>query len=58
MLLLKKKRIYTSPKTVVTEADLEGLICSSVEFRMQVDEIHYINADPEAAAKESLYFEF
>ena len=43
MLLLKKKRIYTSPKTVMTEADLEGLICTSVFKAVQVDQIHNIN---------------
>ena len=55
---LKKKRSYEDPLTTVTQADLEGLICASVLYLMEVDELHNMNADTEAQAAENFYFEF
>lgn len=56
MLILKKKRIYTSPETIVVQSDLEGLLCTSGFKTLQVDELHNINADD--TVTEQLYFEF
>lgn len=58
MMTLKKKRSYEDPLTTVTQADLEGLICSSVVYLMEVDELHNMNADEDAQAAENFYFEF
>lgn len=58
MMTLKKKRSYEDPLTTVTQADLEGLICSSVDYLMEVDELHNMNADEDAQAAENFYFEF
>lgn len=54
----KTRRIYQSPCTKVAEIDLEGLVCTSGFKTLQVDQLHNINADTEAAAAEELYFEF
>ena len=54
----KTRRIYQSPCTKVAEVDLEGLVCTSGFKTLQVDQLHNINADTEAAAAEELYFEF
>ena len=56
MVTLKKKRSYEYPLTTVTQADLEGLICGSVQYLMEVDELHNMNADTEST--ENFYFEF
>lgn len=57
--LKKTSRIYQTPLTKVSEVDLEGLICGSpVMVSAEVDELHNINADSDAAASESFYFEF
>ena len=58
MMTLKKKRSYEDPLTTVTQADLEGLICASVLYLMEVDELHNMNADEDAQAAENFYFEF
>ncbi len=58
MVTLKKKRSYEDPLTTVTQADLEGLICSSVLYLMEVDELHNMNADEEAQEAQNFYFEF
>ena len=58
MMTLKKKRSYEDPLTTVTQADLEGLICSSVLYLMEVDELHNMNADEEAQEAQNFYFEF
>ena len=58
MMTLKKKRSYEDPLTTVTQADLEGLICASVLYLMEVDELHNMNADEAAQAEENFYFEF
>jgi len=56
MLILKKKRIYTSPETIVVQSDLEGLLCTSGFKTLQVDELHNVNAYN--TDNEQLYFEF
>lgn len=56
--LNKKRKMYLSPRTSSAEVDLEGLVCTSGFKTLQVDQLHNINADPEAAAAEELYFEF
>lgn len=53
MLRKKTKKDYLVPRTVVNEVDLEGLVCTSVFKRVQVDELHNINAESE----DSEYFE-
>ena len=60
MVTFRKKRPYEDPRTIVTQADLEGLICTSVFFRVEVDELHNINTevDAEGSTVENLYFEF
>ncbi len=58
MMTLKKKRSYEDPLTTVTQADLEGLICASVLYLMEVDELHNMNADEDAQDAENFYFEF
>ena len=47
MVTLKKKRSYEDPLTTVTQADLEGLICASVLYLVEADELHNMNADDE-----------
>lgn len=56
MVTLKKKRSYEDPLTTVTQADLEGLICASVDYIIEADELHNINADD--SIEEPLYLEF
>ena len=56
MVTLKKKRSYEYPLTTVTQADLEGLICASVDYIIEADELHNINADD--SIEEPLYLEF
>ena len=53
--LKKTKKAYKAPLTVVTQADLEGLICASVRFNIQVDELDNVNAD--TSSDEVFYFE-
>ena len=54
---LKKKRSYEDPLTTVTQADLEGLICASIDYiEVQADELHNMNADE--SVEEPLYLEF
>ena len=59
---LKRKRenVYFSPSVKVTQAEPEGLICGSpvLYTPVEVDELHNINADKNAARNESFYFEF
>ena len=57
MLTFKKKRSYVDPRTIVTQADLEGLICASVLYLMEVDEAHNMNADDEVQDDINFYFE-
>ena len=56
MMTLKKKRSYEDPLTTVTQADLEGLICASVDYLIEADELHNMNADE--SVEEPLYLEF
>lgn len=58
MMTLVKKRSYEDPVTTVTQADLEGLICGSVDYLLEVDELHNMNADSAVQAEENFYFEF
>lgn len=63
MFNLKKKKTYKAPLTAVSEVDLEGLVCSSVRFNVQVDSLENMN-DPNdplngtgEASGEVFYFE-
>ena len=58
MLKLKKKRIYTSPRTEVVQSDLEGLLCTSTYKLLYVDELHNINKEVGDEPGTELYFEF
>lgn len=59
MLRKKSTKDYLAPRTVVTEVDLEGLICASGFLRIQVDELHNMNVDDDASgANSEHYFEF
>ena len=51
-----KKWVYESPEVKQTGLILEALICQSIRFNGQVDEIHNINGDE--GTEEPLYFEF
>lgn len=51
-----KKARYISPRVTGASALLLDLICQSVRFNIQVDELKNINADTESG--ESFYFEF
>lgn len=51
-----KKEIYHSPLSRVSEVDLEGLLCTSAYQKVQVDQLHNINADPNYSS-EPLYFD-
>ena len=57
MVTFSKKRPYVDPFTTVTQADLEGLICASVLYLMEVDEAHNMNADEEVKDDINFYFE-
>ena len=46
MLNLKAKKTYQAPHVTVADVDLEGLICQSVRFNLQVKELQNMN-DPE-----------
>ena len=59
----KTKKVYDSPRTIVAEVDLEGLVCQSLRFNVQVNPWDNMN-DPEdpkkgigEAAGEVFYFE-
>lgn len=60
MLRKKSKKDYLVPHAIVTEVDLEGLICLSAYKAVNVDEIHNINSMKKAdgTTVEPLYFEF
>ena len=57
MATFRKKRPYEDPRTTVTQANLEGLICASVLYLMEVDEAHNMNADDEVQDDINFYFE-
>lgn len=52
----KEKARYMSPRVTGASALLLDLICQSVRFNIQVDELKNMNADSESG--ESFYFEF
>lgn len=55
----KTKRVYDSPHTIVAEADLEGIICSSVRFNVRSRSLENMN-DPTGSnydENEEFYFE-
>ncbi len=59
MLILKAKKTYQAPHVTVADVDLEGLICHSVLFNVQTNDLENMN-DPESThydASESFYFE-
>ena len=58
MLKLKKKRIYTSPRTEAVQSDLEGLLCTSTYKLLYVDELHNVNKEVGDEPGTELYFEF
>lgn len=60
MVTFKKKRPYEDPRTIVTQADLEGLICNSIVYLVETDEIHNMNAEVDSSGNpvEQLYLEF
>ena len=62
-MFIKAKKIYQTPHTAVTEVDLEGLVCNSVRFNVQVNSLENMN-DPNDplkgvgdASDEVFYFE-
>ena len=57
MMTLKKKRSYEDPLTTVTQADLEGLICASVLYLVEADELRNMNADEDVQDEVNFYFE-
>ena len=57
MVTLKKKRSYEDPLTTVTQADLEGLICASVLYLVEADELRNMNADEDVQDEVNFYFE-
>ena len=60
MFSLKTRKTYQSPRTKVAEVDLEGLICNSVRFNVQVNELQNMNDPDDAIAPangEVFYFE-
>ena len=63
MFSFKKRKAYESPHTKVAQVDLEGLICNSVRFNVQVNSLKNMN-DPNDPLKgvgdaegEVFYFE-
>lgn len=60
MMTLKKKRSYEDPFTTVTQTDLEGLICNSIVYLVETDEIHNMNAEVDSSGNpvEQFYLEF
>lgn len=59
----KTRKTYQVPRAAVSEVDLEGLICNSVRFNIQVNELENMN-DPNnplngvgEASSEVFYFE-
>ena len=59
MLRKRTKKDYLVPRSAVTEVDLEGLVCTSGFKRLQVDELHNMNAvEGHDGAGSDHYFEF
>lgn len=57
---MKKKVRYVSPRVMGTSTLLLDLICASVRFNIQVDELDNINThvNAQGVTDEPLYFEF
>ena len=57
--LNKKSKVYHSPRTIVAEVDLEGLICTSVYMKGHVDQLRNKNAEvgEDGNTLEPFYFE-
>ena len=57
-----KKWVYESPEVKQTGLILEALICQSVRFSIQVDEIHNMNSSVNQedlnTERDPYYFEF
>ena len=60
--LKKTKRVYDSPRTIVAEMDLEGLVCQSNRVFIQADELQNMNMTRDDVAHDGVgtehYFEF
>ena len=58
----KTKRVYNSPRTIVAEMDLEGLVCQSNRVFIQADELQNMNMTRDGVAHDGVgtehYFEF
>ena len=58
----KKKWNYCEPSVRMTRLSLEALICQSVRFNVQVDEIHnmntLVNKEDRDTSSDPFYFEF
>ena len=57
MLRNKTKKDYLVPRAVVTEVDLEGLICHSVRFNVQTKDLVNMNPAEGETSSEVFYFE-
>ena len=59
MLRKKSTKDYLAPRTVVTEVDLEGLLCQSVRFNVQTKDLENMNDSKSEHydASEVFYFE-
>lgn len=55
---MKTKRQFISPQVKVAEADLEGLVCTSVYKLVQVDEHRNVNKFENDDRGSALYFEY
>ena len=59
-ILQKTRREYHSPRVVTAQVDTMSTFCTSVRFKMYVDELHNMNAgDTDDGTEASpFYFEF
>ena len=59
---MKTKRKFVSPRVTAASIDLEGLICESIQFLMQADELKNMNVTrggvPHDGPGSEHYFEF
>ena len=60
MVTFRKKRPYEDPRTLVTQTDLEGLICNSIVYLVETDELRNMNTltDDSGNTVEDFYLEF
>ena len=58
----KKTRMYHAPSAKVTHMALESNFCNTLRFNVQVDELHNMNLEVDAEARDTaddpFYFEF